>query len=69
MIRLFVDTGAWYALTDPKDPGHQRSADCLEGQTAQLVKTNFVFDMERRKSKSVIAIDDDFGIFDFNFLP
>jgi uncharacterized protein len=42
--RLFVDTGAWYALADRKDPDHHRVADCLEDETGRLVTTNFIFD-------------------------
>lgn len=44
MKRLFIDTGAWYALADRKDPDHVRVADFLENQTLPLVTTNFVFD-------------------------
>ena len=40
----FVDTGAWYALVDRKDPDHRRVADFLEDQPLRLVTTNFVFD-------------------------
>jgi len=42
--RLFIDTGAWYALADRKDPDHLRVADFLENQTLELVTTNCVFD-------------------------
>jgi uncharacterized protein len=42
--RLFVDTGAWYALADRKDPDHLRVAEFLEGQPLRLVTTNFIFD-------------------------
>ncbi len=44
MKRLFVDTGAWYALADRNDPDHQRVGDFLKAQTLRLVTTNFVFD-------------------------
>lgn len=44
MKRLFVDTGAWYALADRNDPDHQRVAEFLKTQTLWLVTTNFVFD-------------------------
>lgn len=44
MKRLFVDTGAWYALADRNDPDHRRVAEFLKTQTLRLVTTNFVFD-------------------------
>ena len=44
MKRLFVDTGAWYALADRNDPAHRRVGDFLNTQTLRLVTTNFVFD-------------------------
>ena len=44
MKRLFVDTGAWYALADRNDPDHLRVGDFLKAQTLRLVTTNFVFD-------------------------
>lgn len=44
MKRLFVDTGAWYALADRNDPDHERVADCLQTYGGRLVTTNFVFD-------------------------
>lgn len=44
MKRLFVDTGAWYALADRNDPDHLRVRDFMKVQTHRLVTTNFVFD-------------------------
>ena len=44
MRSLFIDTGAWYALADRKDPDHSRVADFLQKQTLPLVTSNFVFD-------------------------
>lgn len=44
MKRLFVDTGAWYALTDKRDPDHQAAVRFLQANTHPLVTTNFVFD-------------------------
>lgn len=44
MKRVLVDTGAWYALTDRKDPDHGRVAQCLEQAAGRLVTTNFIFD-------------------------
>lgn len=44
MKRLFVDTGAWYALADRSDPDHLRVGEFLKEQTLRLITTNFVFD-------------------------
>ena len=44
MRSLIIDTGAWYALADRKDPDHSRVADFLEKQTLPLLTSNFVFD-------------------------
>ena len=44
MTRFLVDTGAWYALADRKDPDHAPVAACLRERTGRLVTTNFVFD-------------------------
>jgi hypothetical protein len=44
MKRLFVDTGAWYALTDKRDPDHRNAVQFLRKNTYPLVTTNFVFD-------------------------
>jgi hypothetical protein len=43
MKRVFVDTGAWYALVDKKDPDHGKAADFLRTNTLPLITTNFVF--------------------------
>ena len=40
----FVDTGAWYALVDSRDPDHRRVVACLREQRSGLVTSNFVFD-------------------------
>lgn len=44
MKRIFVDTGAWYALIDRSDPDHRRAADFLRKNSLSLVTTNFIFD-------------------------
>lgn len=44
MKRAFVDTGAWYALLDKKDPDHARVADACRAYRGRLVTSNFVFD-------------------------
>lgn len=44
MIRFLVDTGAWYALADRRDPDHEDVALCLHERAGRLLTTNFVFD-------------------------
>lgn len=44
MIQVFVDTGAWYALIDRKDPDHVDVAEQLRLYQGRLVTSNFVSD-------------------------
>ena len=44
MKRLFVDTGAWYALVDKKDPDHSAAAAFFRNNKIPLLTTNFIFD-------------------------
>lgn len=44
MKRVFVDTGAWYALVDAADPDHARVSHCFREYRGRLVTSNFVFD-------------------------
>jgi len=44
MKRVFVDTGAWYALVDAKDPDHARVVPCFRDFQGRLVTSNFVVD-------------------------
>ncbi|MBI5195795.1 MAG: PIN domain-containing protein [Nitrospirae bacterium] len=44
MKRLFVDTGAWYALVDKNDPDHKNAEHFLRNNKIPLLTTNFVFD-------------------------
>jgi len=41
---LFVDTGAWYAYVNEKDPDHEWIAESIETATTPLVTSNYVFD-------------------------
>ncbi len=44
MERLFVDTSAWFAYTNRKDPMHTRVSETLRTFPGRLVTTNFIFD-------------------------
>lgn len=44
MKRVFVDTGAWYAVVDKKDPDHSQAEHFLKSNKIPLLTTNFVFD-------------------------
>ena len=44
MKRIFVDTGAWYALADKKDPDHTKAKASFESNTIPFITTHFVFD-------------------------
>lgn len=44
MKRLFVDTGAWYAVVDKKDPDHKEVAAFIKNNKIPPLTTNFVFD-------------------------
>ena len=41
---MFVDTGAWYALTDRRDPDHAPVAAALHEHQSRLLTSNFVLD-------------------------
>jgi predicted nucleic acid-binding protein len=43
MKRLFVDTGAWYALVDRNDPEHIGAKGFFETNAIPLITSNFVF--------------------------
>lgn len=44
MRRIFVDTGAWYALVDKKDPDHYIAKEFYANNTMPFITTNFIFD-------------------------
>jgi predicted nucleic acid-binding protein len=44
MKRIFVDTGAWYALVDANDTDHPRVVPCFRDFQGRLVTSNFVVD-------------------------
>lgn len=44
MKRLFVDTGAWYALIDRNDPEHITARGFFNTNNLPLTTTNFIFD-------------------------
>jgi len=63
MKRLFVDTGAWYALIDRNDPDHKNAVDCLKRNKTPLITTNFIFDetVTLLRSRLGWAVAADFG--------
>jgi predicted nucleic acid-binding protein len=42
--RIFVDTGAWYALVDAADPDHLPVVETFGTYRGRLLTSNFVFD-------------------------
>src|SRR3990172_7426223 len=44
MERLFVDTSAWFAYANRKDPRHKIVSEALRNFSGRLVTSNFVFD-------------------------
>jgi predicted nucleic acid-binding protein len=42
--RLFVDTGAWFALVNRADPDHEAVAELLDSFRGRLITTSYVFD-------------------------
>ena len=44
MTRFLVDTGAWFAAADDRDPDHLAVAKCLRECSGRLVTTNFILD-------------------------
>ncbi len=44
MERLFVDTSAWFAFANRKDPDHAAVRESLRSFSGRLVTSNFIFD-------------------------
>ena len=44
MLRLFVDTSAWFAFANRDDPEHKSVAALLGKSRGRLVTSNFIFD-------------------------
>jgi len=44
MNRIFVDTSAWFAFVNRRDPDHGPVGDVLRSFEGRLVTSNFVFD-------------------------
>ncbi len=63
MKRLFVDTGAWYALVDKSDPDHKEAEHFMTNNKIPLLTTNFVFDetITLIRSRLGWSVGKDFG--------
>lgn len=44
MLRLFVDTSAWFAFANRDDPEHKGVAALLGSSQGRLITSNFIFD-------------------------
>lgn len=44
MNRVFVDTGAWYALVDRRDPDHHAVTEAMREHRGLLLTSNFILD-------------------------
>lgn len=44
MEQLFVDTSAWYAYVNQRDPDHEAVASLLRGFQGRLLTSNYIFD-------------------------
>ncbi len=44
MLRLFVDTSAWFAFANRDDPDHKTVAALLGKPRGRLITSNFIFD-------------------------
>ena len=44
MLRLFVDTSAWFAFANRDDPEHKGVAALLGKSRGRLITSNFIFD-------------------------
>lgn len=42
--RVFVDTSAWFAYANRRDPDHRAVREILRRRRARLITSNFVFD-------------------------
>ena len=42
--RVFVDTGAWYAYINARDPDHSKMKEFLQSFPGRLITSNYVFD-------------------------
>ena len=44
MERIFVDTGAWFAFFNSRDPDHELVAEALSDWEGRLLTSDYVFD-------------------------
>ena len=72
---IFVDTGAWYAVTDPTDGHHARATAWLANNSEALVTTDYVVSetltllRARGLSERVIVLDELFFDTESDDLP
>ena len=43
-MAVFVDTGAWYAISVPSDPDHATGSAFVKSNTEPLVTTDYIYD-------------------------
>jgi predicted nucleic acid-binding protein len=43
-VAIFVDTGAWFALSVPDDPDHAAASAFLRSNTERLLTSDYIFD-------------------------
>jgi len=63
MKYIFVDSGAWYAVADRKDPDHAGAVSFLKSNAFPLLTTNFIFDesVTLMRSRMGWEVASDFG--------
>ncbi|MGH9755991.1 MAG: type II toxin-antitoxin system VapC family toxin [Blastocatellia bacterium] len=63
---IFVDTGAWFAMTVPSDQDHIAVAQCFSQSVARLITTDYVIDetltllQARGYSERALALGEEF---------
>lgn len=60
MKRIFVDTSAWYALVDAKDPDHKAAKGFIEQNRFPLVTTNLI--LNEALTLIMVKLGQDFAV-------